>query len=165
MLLEDQTRSRWNAAAIAEGYRMLAAAEQTLQHLGTQPGPYLLQARIAAEHATAPKAAATNFARIATLYSHLSQVAPSPIVDLNRAIAVAFPDGPDAGLALLDTLNLDARLGEYHLLHATRADLLRRAGRPADALPHYRRALELAPSDPERRCLEHRLTEIAARRR
>ena len=139
---------------------MLAAAEHTLHHLGTLPGPYLLQAQIAAEYATAPTAAATNFARIATLDAHLSQVAPSPIVDLNRAIAVAFSEGPDAGLALLDTLNLDAQLGEYHLLHATRADLLRRAGRPADALPHYRRALELAPSDPERRFLQRRLDEL-----
>ncbi|UYN84448.1 MAG: tetratricopeptide repeat protein [Microcella sp.] len=85
-------------------------------------------------------------------------MAPSPIVDLNRAIAVAFSEGPDAGLALLDTLNLDAHLGEYHLLHATRADLLRRTGRPADALPHYRRALELAPSDPERRFLQRRMS-------
>lgn len=85
-------------------------------------------------------------------------MAPSPIVDLNRAIAVAFSEGPDAGLALLDTLHLDAHLGEYHLLHATRADLLRRSSRPADALPHYSCALELAPSDPGRcflkRCLD-----------
>ncbi|MBA4247273.1 MAG: hypothetical protein C0444_03140 [Microbacterium sp.] len=79
-----------------------------------------------AEHATAPTAADTNVARIATLYAHLSEVAPSPIVDLNRAIAVAFSEGPDAGLALIDTLHLDAHLGEYHMLHATRADLLRR---------------------------------------
>ncbi len=157
VLLEDQDRSLWNADAIAEASRMLAAAERTLQHLGTPPGPYLLQAEIAAEHATAPTAAATNFARITTLYTHLSQVAPSPIIDLNRAIAVAFSEGPDAGLALLDTLNLDTQLGEYHLLHATRADLLRRAGRPTDALPHYRRALELAPSDPERRFLQSRI--------
>ncbi|MBB5616926.1 RNA polymerase sigma factor [Microcella frigidaquae] len=145
VLLEHQDRSRWNADAITEASRMLAAAEHTLQHLGTPPGPYLLQAQIAAEHATAPTAAATNFARIATLYAHLSQVAPSPIVDLNRAIAVAFSEGPDAGLALLDTLELDAQLGEYHLLHATRADLLRRSGRPQDALPHYRRALSSPP--------------------
>ncbi len=159
VLLEDQDRSRWNADAIAEGSRMLAAAERTLHHLGTPPGPYLLQALIAAEHATAPTAEATNFARIATLYAHLSQVAPSPIVDLNRAIAVAFSEGPDAGLALLDTLNLDAHLGEYHLLHATRADLLRRSGRAAEALPHYRRALDLAPSDAERRFLQRRMHE------
>ncbi|MBX9470367.1 RNA polymerase sigma factor [Microcella sp.] len=160
VLLEDQDRSRWNTDAIIEASRMLAEAEHTLHILGATPGPYLLQAQIAAEHATAPTAASTNFARIATLYAHLSQVAPSPIVDLNRAIAVAFSDGPDAGLALLDTLNLDAHLGEYHLLHATRADLLRRLGRPADALPHYRRALELAPSDPERRFLQRRLDKL-----
>ena len=157
VLLDDQDRSLWNADAIDEGIRMLAEAEHTLQHLGTSPGPYLLQAQIAAEHATAPTAEATNFARIADLYTRLSEVAPSPIVDLNRAIAVAFSQGPDAGLALIDSLNLDAQLGEYHLLHATRADLLRRAGRPADALPHYRRALELAPSDPERRFLQRRV--------
>ena len=88
-------------------------------------------------------------------------MAPSPIVDLNRAIAVAFSEGPDAGLTLIDTLHLDAHLGEYHLLHATRADLLRRAGRPADALPHYRRALELAPSDAERRFLQRRIDRMS----
>jgi RNA polymerase sigma-70 factor (ECF subfamily) len=162
VLLEDQDRSQWNAAAIAEGSRMLAAAERTLHHLGAPPGPYLLQAQIAAEHATALTAANTNFARIAALYAHLSEVAPSPIVDLNRAIAVAFSEGPDAGLALIDTLHLDAQLGEYHLLHATRADLLRRAGRPADALPQYRRALELAPSDAERRFLQRRIDQVSS---
>jgi len=135
---------------------MPAAAEHTLQHLGAPPGPYLLQAQIAAEHATAPTVEATNFARSADLCAHLSRVAPSPIVDLNRAIAVVFSQGPDAGLALLDTLNLDAQLREYHLLHATRADLLRRLGRPTDSLPLYRRALELAPSDAERRFLQRR---------
>lgn len=102
---------------------------------------------------------ATNFARIPTFYAHPSRVAPSPIVDLNRAIAVAFSEGPDAGLALLDTLNLDAQLGEYNLLHATRADLLCRSGRPVDALPNYRRALELAPFYPERRFLQRRVAE------
>jgi RNA polymerase sigma-70 factor, ECF subfamily len=161
VLLDDQDRSRWNALAIAEASRTLAAAERTQQHLGAPPGPYLLQAQIAAEHATAPTAPDTNFARIATLYAHLSEVAPSPIVDLNRVIAVAFSEGPDAGLALIDTLHLDAHLGEYHLLHATRADLLRRAGRPEDALPHYRRALELAPSDAERRFLQRRIDDGA----
>lgn len=160
VLLEDQDRSRWDHAAIAEGSRMLDEAEHTLHLLGATPGPYLLQAQMAAEHATAPTPESTDFARINTLYAHLSRVAPSPIVDLNRAIAVAFSEGPDAGLALLDTLRLDASLGEYHLLHATRADLLRRLDRPADALPHYRRALELAPSDPERRFLQSRLSAL-----
>lgn len=160
VLLEDQDRSRWDHAGISEGSRMLTDAERALQQLGTTPGPYLLQAQIAAEHAAAPTPESTNFARIAILYAHLSRVAPSPIVDLNRAIAVAFSEGPDAGLALLDTLNLDVSLGEYHLLHATRADLLRRVGRPTDALPHYRRALELAPSDPERRFLQSRIDRL-----
>lgn len=161
VLLEDQDRSRWDHSAIAEGSRMLAEAERTLEPLGNAPGPYLLQAQIAAEHAIAPTAGATNFARIAALYARLSQLSQSPIVDLNRAIAVAFARGPDAGLALLDTLHLDASLGEYYLLHATRADLLRRLGRPTDARLHYRRALELAPSDPERRFLERRLEDFA----
>jgi RNA polymerase sigma-70 factor (ECF subfamily) len=84
-------------------------------------------------------------------------VAKSPIVDLNRAIAVGFSEGPDAGLALIDTLHLDAHLGDYHLLHATRADLLRRLRRTADALPHYLRAIELAPADAERRFLQRRI--------
>jgi len=117
--------------------------------------------QIAAAHAIALTAGLTDFARIALPYAHLSRVAPSPIVDLNRAIAVAFSEGPDAGLALLDTLNLDAHLGGIHLLHSTRADLLRRAGRPADALPHDRRALELAPSDPERRFLQRHLDGVS----
>lgn len=117
----------------------------------------MLQAQIAVEHATAPTAADTDFARMVNLSEHFSRVAPPPIVDLNRAIVVSSSEGPDAGLTLLDTLNLDAQLREYHLLHATPADLLRRLGRPADALPHYRRALELAPSDPERRFLQRKM--------
>ena len=137
--------------------RMLAAAEHTLQHLGAPPGPYLLQAQIAAEHATTPPTEATNFARIADLNAHLSEVAASPIVDLNLAIAVAFSQGPDAGLTRLDTLDLDARLGECHLLHATQVDRLRRRGSPADApLPSCRRALDRSLSDAERRFLFRR---------
>ncbi len=163
VLLEDQDRARWDAAAIADGIGMLAQAERALEPLAAAPGPYLLQARIAAEHATAPTAAATEFARIAELYAELGRVAPSPVVDLNRAIAVALSQGPDAGLALLDSLQLDARLAEYHLLHATRADLLRRRGSTMDALPHYRRALELAPSEAERRFLQRRIDALAAR--
>lgn len=134
----------------------------TFHLLGATTGPYLLQAQIAAEHATAPTAEATNFARIADRYARLSEVAPSPIVDFNRAVAVAFSQGPDAGLALLDTLNLDTQLGEYHLPHATRADLLRSLGRPADALPHYCRALEFAPSDSERRPIQRRVDVLRA---
>ncbi|KQV25205.1 MULTISPECIES: RNA polymerase sigma factor [unclassified Microcella] len=163
VLLDEQDRTLWDAAAIAEAARMLAEAETALQGVGAAPGPYLLQAQIAAEHATAPTAQATRFDRIAALYARLSEVSPSPVIDLNRAIAVALSDGPDAGLALLDTLNLDALLAEYHLLHATRADLWRRRGEDAEALPHYHRALALAPTAAERRFLQRRIDEIEER--
>ena len=123
----------------------------------------LLQAQIAVEYLTAPTAKATNFGRIADLYARLSRVTPSPVVDLTRAIALAFSQGLDAGLALLDAFNLDAQIGEYHLLHATRADLLRRASRSANVLPRCPRALDLAPSDPERQFLRRRRKEYGFR--
>jgi RNA polymerase sigma-70 factor, ECF subfamily len=157
LLLDEQDRGRWDRDAIAEGTAVLDAADEERSHLGMPIGAYELQARIAAEHATATTAEATDFARIADLYALLAQVSPSPVVELNRAVAVAFAHGPDAGLALIDDLDLDDRLSGYHLLPATRADLLRRSGRTAEALPHYRRALELAPSDPERRFLQRRI--------
>jgi RNA polymerase sigma-70 factor (ECF subfamily) len=157
VLLEDQDRSLWDHAAIAEGVAVLDTAESARQRLDGMVGSYQLQAQIAAQHATAATAASTDFARIAELYARLTRVSPSPVVELNRAVAVAMAEGPDAGLALLDTLDADARLAGYHLLPATRADLLRRSGRDAEALPHYRRALELAPSDPERRFLQGRI--------
>ncbi|WP_309709730.1 sigma-70 family RNA polymerase sigma factor [Pseudolysinimonas sp.] len=160
VLLEDQNRSLWDHAAIADGVAVLESAETVRQRLGGVVGSYQLQAQIAQQHATAATAAATDFARIAELYGRLARVAPSPVVDLNRAVAVAMADGADAGLALLDVLDYDARLASYHLLPATRADLLRRSGRFAEALPHYRRALELAPSDPERRFLQRRIDEV-----
>jgi RNA polymerase sigma-70 factor (ECF subfamily) len=159
-LLEDQDRSRWDHAAIAEAVAVLDSAGSARQRLDGIVGSYQLQAQIAAQHATAATAAATDFTRIADLYARLARVAPSPVVELNRAVAVALADGPGAGLALLDALNDDARLAGYHLLPATRADLLRRSGRFAEALPHYRRALELAPSDPERRFLQRRIDEV-----
>jgi RNA polymerase sigma-70 factor (ECF subfamily) len=162
VLLEDQDRSHWDHAAIAEGVAVLESAESARQRLDGVVGSYQLQAQIAAQHATAATAAATDFARIAELYARLARVAPSPVVDLNRAVAVAMADGPDAGLALLDGLDADARLAGYHFLPATRADLLRRSGRSDEALPHYRRALELAPSDPERRFLQLRIDEMQA---
>ncbi|MDO8338304.1 MAG: sigma-70 family RNA polymerase sigma factor [Microcella sp.] len=163
VLLAEQDRTLWDAAAIAEAVRVLAEAETALREVGAAPGPYLLQAQIAAEHATAPTAEATRFDRIASLYARLSKISPSPVIDLNRAIAVALSDGPDAGIALLDTLDLDAPLAEYHLLHATRADLWRRRGEDAEALPHYRRALALAPTAAERRFLQRRIDEIEER--
>jgi len=160
VVLEDQDRSLWDHAAIAEGVAVLDSAENARQRLGGVVGSYQLQAQIAAQHATAATAAATDFTRIAELYARLALVSPSPVVELNRAVAVAMAEGPEAGLALLDALDADTRLAGYHLLPATRADLLRRSGRFAQALPHYRRALELAPSDPERRFLQRRIDEV-----
>jgi RNA polymerase sigma-70 factor (ECF subfamily) len=160
VLLEDQDRSLWDHAAIVEGVTVLDSAESARKRLDGAVGTYQLQAQIAAQHATAANAAATDFARIAELYGRLARVAPSPVVELNRAVAVAMAGGPDAGLALIDELDADARLAGYHLLPATRADLLRRGGRFAEALPHYQRALELAPSDPERRFLQRRIDEM-----
>jgi RNA polymerase sigma-70 factor (ECF subfamily) len=160
VLLEDQDRGLWDAAAISEGSAALAEA-QRWRH-GVVAGSYELQALIAAEHATAASASATDFSRIADLYTRLGRVSPSPVVDLNRAIAVALAEDSNAGLELLDVLDLDTRLADYHLLPATRADLLRRSGRFDEALPHYLRALELAPSDPERRFLQRRIDELRA---
>jgi RNA polymerase sigma-70 factor (ECF subfamily) len=160
VLFEHQDRSLWNQAAISEGAAVLATAERARRRLGGATGSYELQAQIAALHATATTAAATDFARIAELYGRLARISPSPVVELNRAVAVALAEGPDAGLALLDALDDDTRLAGYHLLPATRADLLRRAERVDEALPHYVRALELAPSDPERRFLRRRIEEM-----
>ena len=160
VLLEDQDRSLWDHAAISEGIAVLGAAEVARRRLGTATDNFQLQAQIAAQHATAATASATDFTRIAELYGRLALVAPSPVVDLNRAVAVALVEGPDVGLALLDILDRDSRLANYHLLPATRADLLRRSGHFLDALPHYQRARELAPSDPERRFLQRRIEEM-----
>jgi RNA polymerase sigma-70 factor (ECF subfamily) len=123
-------------------------------------GPYQVQAAIAACHATAPDAASTDWPQIATLYTVLARLAPSPVVDLNRAVAVAMADGIPAGLALVDELASSGRLDGYHLLPATRADLLRRVGRPAEAKAAYEEALRLAPTEAERRYLSERLREL-----
>ncbi|GEM30109.1 RNA polymerase subunit sigma-24 [Nocardia neocaledoniensis NBRC 108232] len=150
--LEDQDRSRWDRALIAEGVRTLDEALA----MG-RPGPYQVQAAIAACHATAPDAAATDWPQIAVLYGELARRAPSPVVDLNRAVAVAMADGIAAGLALVDALAESGRLDGYYLLPATRGDLLRRAGRFTEAAAAYVAALELAPTDAERRYLRERL--------
>ncbi len=160
VLLEDQDRARWDAAAIAEGIGMLAQAERALERLAVAPGPYLLQARIAAEHATAPTAAGDGFRahrRASTPSSAASRPRPS------STSTVRSPSRSRRGRmrGSRSSTALDARLAEYHLLHATRADLLRRRGSPGDALPHYRRALELAPSDAERRFLQRRIDAVA----
>jgi RNA polymerase sigma-70 factor, ECF subfamily len=153
--LEKQDRSRWDRAMIAEG---VAALDQALAM--RRAGPYQLQAAIAACHAIAPDAASTDWTRIASLYADLARLAPSPVVDLNRAVAIAMADGIPAGLALVDELAASGRLEGYHLLPATRADLLRRAGRTAAARAAYEEALELAPTEAERRYLTSRLEEI-----
>jgi RNA polymerase sigma-70 factor (ECF subfamily) len=148
VLLEDQDRALWNRARIEEGLRMLERALSL-----RSPGPYQLQAAIAALH-TEPQ---TDWPQIAALYTQLSRYVPSPVVELNRAVAVAMANGPAQGLALMHDLPLD----EYHLYHSARADLLRRLERLDEAADAYRRALELAQTEPERRFLSRRLAEIS----
>jgi RNA polymerase sigma-70 factor (ECF subfamily) len=156
VLLEDQDRERWDRAEIAEGIRLLDRAMRR-----GAPGPYRLQACIAALHAAAPTASATDWRRIAALYDRLMLVAGSPVVALNRAVAVAMVEGPEAGLTLMDTVAASAELDGYHLLHAGRADLLRRLGRTREAAAAYRRALDLATNPVERAFLTRRLAEVA----
>jgi RNA polymerase sigma-70 factor (ECF subfamily) len=151
--LAEQDRARWDHALVDEGVAVLDAAFDQ-----GRPGPYQLQAAIAACHATARDPAATDWRRIAELYALVAKLNPSPVVELNRAVAVAEVEGPAAGLALVAALG-DALPG-YHLLPATRADLLRRLGRAAEARTAYEEALALAPTDAERRFLTRRLTEL-----
>ena len=158
VLLADQDRSRWDRAQIAEG---LALVERALRR--GRPGPYQMQAAIAALHAEAPSAAATDWSQIAQLYRTLARVAPSPVVELNRAVAVAMADGPAAGLALVEALAETGELDGNHLLHATRADLLRRLDRHAEAASSYRQALALVGNDTERAFLSTRLVEVTRR--
>ncbi|MFI5036008.1 MAG: RNA polymerase sigma factor [Acidimicrobiales bacterium] len=157
--LEEQDRRQWDAGAIAEGRATLESALR--QRRG---GPYQVQAAIAACHADAAVAADTDWEEIALLYDRLARLTPSPVVELNRAVAVAMARGPEAGLALVDRLERGGALVGYHLLAATRADLLRRVGRRDDAADAYRAALELAGGDAERRYLQRRLAEVSAAR-
>ncbi len=150
--LEEQDRSRWNRALITEGVALVERSLATRRF-----GPYTVQAAIAAVHAEAPTAQATDWAQIVGLYDVLLGMDPSPVIELNRAVAVAMRDGPQAGLSLIDTIK---DLNHYHLVHATRADLLRRLGRAAEARAAYQRALKLARQEPERRFLERRLAEL-----
>jgi RNA polymerase sigma-70 factor (ECF subfamily) len=156
VLLEDQDRSLWNRDQIAEGLSLVRQALASRRF-----GPYTLQAAIAAVHAEAPTAAATDWAQIAGLYGVLLRVEPSPVVELNRAVAVAMRDGPLAGLGLIDALLERGELADYHLAHAARAELCRRLGRTADAKAAYERALSLAGQAPEKRFLEQRLRDLA----
>jgi RNA polymerase sigma-70 factor (ECF subfamily) len=152
ILLEQQDRSLWNREQIGEGIGLVQRA------LSSAPlGPYTLQAAIAAVHAGAPAAAATDWARIVGLYDLLLQVQPSPVVELNRAVAVAMRDGPQAGLPLIDGLLARGELANYHLAHSARAELCRRLGNTAQARASFQRALSLTRLEPERRFLEGRL--------
>jgi len=155
--LEEQDRSRWDHARIAEATALL---ERALRR--GRPGPYQVQAAIAACHATAPEAVATDWQEIAGLYRELGRMTRSPVVELNRAVAVAMADGPAAGLAIVDALAADGTLASYHLLPATRADLLRRLGRTDQAADAYRAAAALASTDAERRYLNRRYEAMIA---
>ena len=152
VLLEDQDRSRWNRALIDEGSRLVEAALRSKRY-----GAYTLQAAIAGVHGRAATAAETDWGEIAALYDVLGHLAPSPVVALNRAVALAMLDGPATGLAEIDRLLSDGALEDYHLAHAARADLCRRLGRTEDARTSYLRALDLAKQEPERRFLQARL--------
>jgi RNA polymerase sigma-70 factor, ECF subfamily len=156
VLLEDQDRSLWDQGQIAEGRQLV---ERALT--GPTVGPYAIQAAIAAVHAAAPEAAATDWAQIVALYDALMQAHPSPIVELNRAVAVAMRDGPAAGLTLVDGILERGELRDYRFAHAARADLCRRLGRIVDARVSYERALALTRAEPDRRFLEQRLAALA----
>jgi RNA polymerase sigma-70 factor (ECF subfamily) len=155
ILLADQDRSLWNRRQIAEGVALVERALASRQF-----GPYTLQAAIAAVHAEAPTAADTDWAQIVALYDLLLQAAPSPVVALNRAVAVTMQDGPAAGLALIDAILARGELADYHLAHSARADFCRRLGRVDEARVSYERALALARQEPERRFLQRRLAEL-----
>lgn len=157
VLLEDQDRTRWDRAEIDEGLALVEAALRA-----GPPDVYALQAAIAALHARAASFAATDWTQIAALYAALHALSPSPVVRLNHAVAVAMSDGPASGLRLLDALAAKGALPAFHLLAATRADMLRRLGRHAEAADAYREALALVGNEPERRFLEGRLAAAAA---
>jgi RNA polymerase sigma-70 factor (ECF subfamily) len=154
-LLDAQDRSLWNRNQITEGLSLVQRALSS-----RRLGPYTLQAAIAAVHAEAPTAAATDWAQIVALYDVLAQAEPSPVIELNRAAAVAMRDGPLAGLALIDAILARGDLADYHLAHSARAELCRRLGRKTEARASYERALSLTQQEPERRFLEQRLGQL-----
>jgi RNA polymerase sigma-70 factor (ECF subfamily) len=159
VLLDDQDRSKWDRAQIAEGARLVERALAS-----RRIGPYAIQAAIAAVHAEAPAASDTDWREIVGLYDVLGRIEASPVVELNRAVAVAMRDGPAAGLALVDDILGRGDLVEYRLAHAARAELCRRLGKMDDALASYQRALELTRQEPERRFIERRIAEVSAAR-
>jgi len=157
VLLEDQDRSLWDRGQIAEGTALVERALRSRRF-----GPYTIQAAIAAVHAEATSFPATDWEQLVGLYDVLLRAEPSPVVELNRAVAVAMRDGPEAGLELVDRILARGELDEYHLAHAARADLCRRLGRKMEARASYERALDLARQEPERRFLERRLRETGS---
>lgn len=160
VVLEEQDRSRWNHQQIAEALPLVERALRPSSDGG--PGTFALQAALAAEHCKAARAEETDWPEIVRLYDRLEQIQPSPVVSLNRAVAVAMVDGPERALALVDGLAATGDLDEYHLLHAARADLLRRMGSTAEATKSYEHALSLVTNESERRFLERRLREVQA---
>jgi RNA polymerase sigma-70 factor (ECF subfamily) len=156
VVLEEQDRSRWNRRQITEALPLVEEA------FAGGPGPFAIQAAISALHCQAARAEDTDWPQIVRLYDLLERLQPSPVVSLNRAVAVAMASGPQAALEIVNRLAAAGELDNYHLFHATRADLLRRAGVPDEAARSYRRALELAANDSERRFLERRLQEVEA---
>ena len=159
ILLEDQDRTLWDRPQIEEGVELVERALSSHRF-----GPYTLQAAIAAVHAEASSATATDWAQIVGLYDVLLRADPSPVIELNRAAAIAMRDGPEAGLALIDAILVRGDLVDYHLAHAARGDLCRRIGRTSEAITSYKRALELATQEPERRFIERRLEELRENR-
>lgn len=155
--LEDQDRTRWDSGQIAEAIALLKGAMER-----RRPGPYQIQAAIVACHAAADRAADTDWPQIAALYERLAELTPSPVVELNRAVAVAMADGPAAGLAIVESLAESQLLVDYHLLPAVRADLLRRLQRADEAAVYYREALRLSSTDSEERFLRQRLQETTS---
>ena len=155
ILLEDQDRLLWNREQITEG---LALVERALK--SQRFGSYTLQAAIAAVHAEAESAAATDWRQIVALYNRLARLQPSPVVELNRAVAIAMRDGPEAGLTLIDALFARGELANYHLAYSARADMCHRLGRTGEARSSYEKALALTQQEPERRFLEERLRQL-----
>jgi len=157
ILLDDQDRSLWNLDQITEGLKLV---EQALA--SRRFGPYTLQAAIAAVHAEAPTASATDWNQIVGIYEVLLRADPTPVVELNRAVAIAMRDGPEAGLALVEAILARGELADYYLAHSAKADLCRRLGHIPEAIAAYESALALTTQSPERRFIERRLTKLRA---
>ena len=154
-MLEHQDRSLWNREQIADGVALVEKALKSRRF-----GPYTLQAAIAAVHAEAESAAATDWRQIVALYNHLVRIQPSPVVQLNRAVAIAMRDGPEAGLPHIEALLEDGELANYYLAHSARAELYRRLSRTAEARSSYERALALTQQEPERQFLQERIRQL-----